>query len=102
MKSSLPWSQTVAQAGGANDFLRKPYDPNELIARVSAAAATKRLTDQMESAETLLFGLARMVEAKDECTGDHCSRLAHYAELFGAALGLGACRTYAESTAAAG
>ena len=80
---------STSLAGGANDFLRKPYDPNELIARVSAAAATKRLTDQMESAETLLFGLARMVEAKDECTGDHCSRLAHYAELFGAALGLG-------------
>jgi putative two-component system response regulator len=80
---------STSLAGGANDFLRKPYDPNELIARVSSAAATKRLTDQMESAETLLFGLARMVEAKDECTGDHCSRLAHYAELFGAALGLG-------------
>ena len=80
---------TISLAGGANDFIRKPYDPNELIARVRSAATTKRLTDQMESAETLLFGLARMVEAKDECTGDHCSRLAHYAEVFGAALGLG-------------
>ena len=80
---------STSLAGGANDFLRKPYDPNELIGRVSAAAATKRLTCQMESAETLLFGLARMVEAKDECTGDHCARLAHYAERFGAALGLG-------------
>ena len=76
-------------AGGANDFIRKPYDPNELVARVRSAATTKRLTDQMESAETLLFGLARMVEAKDECTGDHCSRLAHSADVFGAALGLG-------------
>jgi len=80
---------SISLAGGANDFIRKPYDPNELIARVRSAATTKRLTDQMESAETLLFGLARMVEAKDECTGDHCSRLAHYAEIFGAALGLG-------------
>lgn len=80
---------SISLAGGANDFIRKPYDPNELIARVRSAATTKRLTDQMESAETLLFGLARMVEAKDECTGDHCSRLAHYAEVFGAALGLG-------------
>ena len=79
---------SISLAGGANDFIRKPYDPNELIARVRAAATTKRLTDQMESAETLLFGLARLVEAKDECTGDHCSRLAHYAEVFGAALGL--------------
>ena len=81
---------SISLAGGANDFIRKPYDPNELIARVRSHATTKRLTDQMESAETLLFGLARMVEAKDECTGDHCSRLAHYAEVFGAELGLGA------------
>ncbi len=36
-----------------------------------------------------MFGLARLVEAKDECTGDHCSRLARHAELFGTKLGLG-------------
>jgi putative two-component system response regulator len=35
--------------------------------------------DQLDSTESTLFALARMVEAKDENTGDHCSRLAHKA-----------------------
>ncbi len=73
---------------GANDFVRKPYNPLELVSRVNAAANSKRLTDQLDSAESLLFALARMVEAKDEPTGDHCTRLSHNVAVFGAALGL--------------
>ena len=73
---------------GASDFIRKPYSPIELLARVKSAIATKRLTDQLDTSETLLFTLARMVEAKDETTGDHCSRLAHMGMVFGQALNL--------------
>ena len=73
---------------GANDFIRKPYLPIELRARVESAALRKRLTDQLDSAESLLFALARMVEAKDENTGDHCSRLSHHSVMLGRALGL--------------
>lgn len=73
---------------GANDFVRKPYNPMELIARTENFAARKRVTDQLENAETLLFALARMVEARDEHTGSHCSRLAHIAVVLGEALGL--------------
>ena len=36
----------------------------------------------------MLFSLARMVEAKDPCTGDHCSRLQHIVTVFGEELGL--------------
>jgi putative two-component system response regulator len=72
---------------GASDFIRKPYSPMELVARVRAAASKKRVTDQLDSAESMLFALARMVEAKDEGTGDHCSRLEHIAEVFGKELG---------------
>jgi putative two-component system response regulator len=50
----------------------------------------KRLTDQFDSAESMLFALARMVEAKDGNTGDHCSRLSHNGVVLGKALGLGA------------
>lgn len=74
---------------GANDFIHKPYSPMELIARTDNLASHKRLTDQLENAETLLFALARMVEARDEHTGDHCSRLAQIAVVMGKAMGLG-------------
>lgn len=73
---------------GANDFILKPYSASELRARVNAAASHKRLTDQLDSAESMLFALARMVEAKDEDTGNHCSRLEHMAMVFGQELGL--------------
>lgn len=74
---------------GANDFIRKPHSVSELRARVNAAASHKRLTDQLDSAESILFALARMVEAKDGNTGDHCTRLMHISVVFGRELGLG-------------
>lgn len=74
---------------GATDFIAKPYTPLELMSRIRAAVRSKRLTDQLDSAESLLFTLARMVEAKDKTTGDHCSRLSHMSVVFGEALGLG-------------
>ena len=78
----------ISMEAGASDFIRKPYNPVELVARVDAAAARKRLTDQLDDAESVLFALARMVEAKDGNTGDHCSRLAHNSVAFGRHLGL--------------
>lgn len=78
----------ASMLAGASDFVRKPYNPIELMARVDAAAARRRLTDQLDSAESVLFALARMVEAKDGTTGDHCTRLAHNSVVFGQKLGL--------------
>jgi putative two-component system response regulator len=79
---------TQSMRAGATDFVRKPYDPSELLARVHSAASRKRQTDQLDSAESLLFALARMVEAKDGTTGDHCSRLSHTGVVLGQAMGL--------------
>lgn len=73
---------------GANDFIFKPFNPAELVARVSAAAKLKRVTDQLDDMESMLFSLARMIEAKDEHTGNHCERLARISRLFGEKLGL--------------
>lgn len=75
-------------AAGVTDFVHKPYSPLELLTRLNSAVRNKRLTDQLDSAESLLFALARMVEAKDETTGDHCTRLSHTSVLLGRELGL--------------
>lgn len=73
---------------GLFDFIHKPYSSTELISRIELAAQRKREADQFDNVESVLFALARMVEAKDENTGDHCSRLEHTANVFGQALGL--------------
>lgn len=73
---------------GADDYVTKPFNSIELIARVKAAIERKRLIDQLDDAETVLLSLGRMVEARDHDTGDHCDRLAHTGVLFGKALGL--------------
>src|SRR5215469_11039729 len=64
---------------GADDFLSKPLYPEELFARVKSLLKLKHFTDELENAEAVLFTLALGVEARDPYTGDHCSRLAHYA-----------------------
>ena len=73
---------------GARDYVTKPFNFTELKARVKAAVDHKRLTDRLDDTESVLFSLARMVEARDENTGNHCDRLAHMGVVFGKSLAL--------------
>ncbi len=73
---------------GATDHVTKPFNSIELKARIKSAVEHKRLTDRLDDTESVLFSLARMVEARDENTGDHCDRLSHIAVMFGEELGL--------------
>src|SRR5438874_702037 len=75
-------------AAGADDFLAKPVDTEELTARVRSLIRVKRLTDELESAESLFLALGRIIEARDPCTEGHCDRLASYATALGASLQL--------------
>lgn len=73
---------------GADDFLLKPFDTEQLQARVRSLTRLKRFTDELDSAESVIMSLALTVEARDPYTEGHCERLANYAVALGAALGL--------------
>jgi putative two-component system response regulator len=74
---------------GADDFLTKPVDSQELIARVGSAVRLKRYTDDLDSAASIVMTLGVMIEARDGIAEGHCHRMANYATAIGRALGLG-------------
>ena len=63
---------------GADDFLTKPVEREQLLARVRSLLRQKAYTDELERAESVLFALARSIEGKDPYTEGHCERLADY------------------------
>jgi putative two-component system response regulator len=73
---------------GADDFLAKPFNFDELTARVRSLMRLKRFTDELDSAESVITSLALTIEARDQYTEGHCERLAEYSTALGADLGL--------------
>jgi putative two-component system response regulator len=92
---------------GATDFLSKPLDPSELVARVRNVLAVKAFQDRLEnyskdleaavrlrtaeleaSRQDVIHCLARAAEFRDDDTGYHIIRVGKYARLLGEALGI--------------
>lgn len=73
---------------GADDFMSKPVERAELVARVRSALRLKSVYDSLDSAEQVIFALAAAVEAKDPFTGKHTHRVAESARHLGAMLSL--------------
>jgi putative two-component system response regulator len=73
---------------GADDFLNKPINKHELLARVHSLLRLKQFTDELDNAETVLSSLALSIEAKDPYTEGHCDRLSKYSVSLAEELGL--------------
>jgi putative two-component system response regulator len=73
---------------GADDFLSKPVNRPELLARVHSLLRLKQFTDELDNAEAVLLSLALSIEAKDPYTEGHCDRLSKYSVAVGEKLGL--------------
>jgi cyclic di-GMP phosphodiesterase len=73
---------------GADDFLIKPINAEELFARVSSLLKLKEFTDELETAESVICTLGLSVESRDPYTEGHCERLSRNASDLGRHLGL--------------
>lgn len=73
---------------GADDFLSKPFQVVEVLARCRSLLKTKQLVDELDSAQSVLFALARTLEAKSRYTQGHSERVASFALLLAERMGL--------------
>jgi putative two-component system response regulator len=85
---SATQDRLVGIEAGADDFLTKPVDREQLLARVRSLLRQKAYTDELERAEAVLFALARSIEGKDPYTEGHCERLADMSARLGEFIGL--------------
>ncbi len=78
----------TALDAGADDFVSKPFQQVELLARLRSAYRTREVVRRMEQAHDIVVALANDVEAKDLGLKDHCRYLAYRSARLAAHVGL--------------
>ena len=73
---------------GADEFISKPANKEELLARTRSMVRVRRLNRSLVSLENALISLANAVEAKDNYTLGHTQRVSTLAVALGANMGL--------------
>jgi len=75
---------------GADEFLSKPFRTLDVVARCRSLLRQKELVDALESTESVVFALARTIEAKCRYTLGHSERVTQYALTLAEKIGLSA------------
>ena len=73
---------------GADDFINKPFDRWEFLARVRSLLNLRKTYLELETRDSLIKALSQAIEAKDPYTRGHSERVAEYSRKLGIKMGL--------------
>jgi len=73
---------------GADEFITKPPNKLEILARAASLVKVKRLNDNLTNVEKVLVALANAVEIKDHYTQGHIQRVSDLAAAMGRRMGM--------------
>jgi putative two-component system response regulator len=82
-------SKIIGLESGADDFISKPFDTEELITKVKSLLRLKNLQDDLEHSENVILTLAVAMESRDPYTRGHSTRVGDISKSFAAFLGFG-------------
>jgi putative two-component system response regulator len=81
-------SRITGLESGADDFMSKPFDSRELLAKMRSLLKLKFLYDELEHSENIILTLAVALEARDPYTRGHSARVGDISGAFGRHLSL--------------